>query len=105
MHILSKSGCIKNRFRKWMYIFYDKRGIYDKKNLINIRKFGENINNIIKKINSKLIYSKKYLIAKKNSTQQKAFNFFYLKVISVSEILIDSVYRKNEPYYPKVFQK
>ena len=69
MHILSKSGCIKNRFRKWMYIFYDKRGIYDERNLINIRKFGENINNIIKKINSKLIYSKKYLIAKKNSTQ------------------------------------
>ena len=43
---------------------------------------GEKVDYIIKKINSELIYSKKYLIAKKK-TQRKR------KVIPVQVILID----------------
>ena len=37
----------------------------------------ERVNNVIivKKFNDELIYSKKYLIAKKHSPQKKAYNF------------------------------
>ena len=37
----------------------------------------EKLNNIIKRINSKLIYNKKYLNLKRVSTQKKAFMFLY----------------------------
>ena len=38
---------------------------------------------------------------------QKTLNFqcFYRKVIPVAVILIDSVYKKDKNYYPKVFLK
>ena len=60
----------------------------------NIMKFGKKIGNIIKR---KLIVNL-YVIKiskswKKKSTQNKAFHV----------ILIDSVYKKYENYYPKVF--
>ena len=38
----------------------------------------EKLSNIIKKINCELIYSKKYLKLKKDSTEKKAFNVFTL---------------------------
>ena len=42
-------------------------------NCIEIR---EKVSNIIKKVNSKLIFHKKYIKAEKNSTQKKAFDVF-----------------------------
>ena len=39
-------------------------------------KILEKVGNLIKRINSELIYDKKYLKAKKNSSQKKAFNVF-----------------------------
>ena len=63
----------------------------------------EKVTNIIKKINSEPIYSKKYLITKKTFNTKESFQSFYRKVIPVPVILIDSLYRKDESYYPKVF--
>ena len=60
---------------------------------------------IIKKINSELIYSKKYLIAKKTFNIKESFQCFYRKVIPVLVILVDSVYRKDGNHYPKVLFK
>ena len=60
----------------------------------NIMKFGKKIGNIIKRkliVNLYVIKISKSL--KKKSTQNKAFHV----------ILIDSVYKKYENYYPKVF--
>ena len=54
----------------------------------------EKVSNIIKKVNSELIYSKKYLIAKKTFNANESFQCFYKRVIPVPVILIDSVYRK-----------
>ena len=36
----------------------------------------EKVNNTIEKTNSELIYSKKYLIAKKHATPKESFNVF-----------------------------
>ena len=58
----------------------------------------EKVSNIIEKeFNSELVYNKKYLKAKKINTKER-FHWVYAQVI-----LIDSVYRKDENYYPKVF--
>ena len=58
----------------------------------------EKISNIIKKINSELIFSKKCPIAYKTFNTQETFPCFYEKLIPVPVILIDSVYRKDENY-------
>ena len=34
---------------------------------------------------------------------KESFEFFYKKIIPVQEILIDSVYRRDENNYPEVF--
>ena len=57
-----------------------------KKILINILKFGKN---------SELIYNKKYLKAEKKLNTTESFQCFYIPII-----LIDSVSRKDEIYYP-----
>ena len=57
-----------------MYFMIKEENVFDK--YMNI---WEKVNNIEKKINSELIYSKKYLIAKKHSTQKKALNIFIEK--------------------------
>ena len=54
----------------------------------------EKFSYIIKKINSNLVYNKKYL---KINTKE-SFQCFYAPVI-----LIDSIYRKDENHSPKVF--
>ena len=69
-------------------------------------KFGKKVRIIIKKkINSELVYNKKYLKAEKINTKEN-FQCYYNNNIYVSNIpviLIDSVYAKNENYYAKVF--
>ena len=50
-----------------MYFMIKEENVLDK-----YMEIGEKVDYIIKKINSELIYSKKYLIAKKNSTQKKS---------------------------------
>ena len=65
----------------------------------------EKVSNIIKKINSEIIYSKKYLIAEKTFSTSESFKSFYRIVITVLVVLTDSVYTKDEKYYPKVFFK
>ena len=58
----------------------------------------EKVRNIIKKnFCSKLIYSKKYLKAKKENKHKKGFQCLYTPVI-----LIDPIYTEDENYYPKV---
>ena len=60
-------GTYKN-FDKNRYIYFLK----NKKFLINIMKFGKKVRIIIKKkINSKLVYNKKYLKAEKNQHKRK----------------------------------
>ena len=49
----------------------------------------ENVSNIIKKINSEGMSSKKYLITKKSFNTKENFTCFYRKVISGPVILID----------------
>ena len=60
----------------------------------------EKVSNIIKKINSELIYNKKYLKAEKRFNKRESFQCFYIPVI-----LLDSVYRKDRNYYPTIIQK
>ena len=95
--------------------------IFHPQMIIYKRKFGENtriyflikkenafikyvevlwkVRNIIKnKFNSELIYSKKYLKVEKNINSKRGFQCLYAPVL-----LIDSIYRKDENYYPKVF--
>ena len=77
-----------------MYVFcYKKWNFFDK--YINI---WEKVSNITKKNNSELIYNKKYLKFGKKFTKKESFQCFYIPVK-----LIDSVYRKDENCYPKVF--
>ena len=58
----------------------------------------EKVNNILqKKVKSKIIYDKKYLKAETRFNTNKTFHCFY-----IPEILLDSVYRKDGNYYPKV---
>ena len=63
-------------------------------------KTWENVSNIIKKIDSGLIYNKKYLKAEKRFNAKESFQCFYVPVI-----LFDSVYRKDRNYYLEVFLK
>ena len=58
-------------------------------------KFGNDNN---KKINSELIYNKKYLKAEKKSYNEKINTCIYISVI-----LIDSDYIKDKDYYPRMF--
>ena len=71
-----------------MYIFCDKK---IKKMLITIWKFGKRL---AIKWQKKLKKKKK----KKKINTKESFQCFYIPVI-----LIDSVYRKDENYYPQVF--
>ena len=71
-----------------MHVFFDKR-----RKSFNIMKFQKNLVISSKKINSNLVYNKKYL---KINTKE-SFQCFYAPVI-----LIDSIYRKDENYYLKV---
>ena len=57
----------------------------------------ERVSNIIeKKFKSELIYNKKYLKAERRFNTKESFQVFYIPVI-----LFDSVYRKDENFYPK----
>ena len=59
----------------------------------------EKVSNIIKtNFNSELIYNKKYIKAEERFNTKKSFHCFYIPLI-----LFDSVYRKDENCYPKVF--
>ena len=78
-----------------MYLFLNKR----RNVFIKYIEILEKVSNIIKsKFNSELIYSKKYLKAEKKINTKGGFQFLYATII-----LIDSIYRKYENYYPKVF--
>ena len=58
----------------------------------------EKVSNIIKnEFNSELIYSKKYLQTEKTHTKAS------FQCLFASIILIDSIYRKDQNYYPEVF--
>ena len=60
---------------------------------------SEKVSNLIKnKFNSEFMYNKKYLKAERKFNTKESFQCFYMLVI-----LIDSVYRKDENYYPQVF--
>ena len=50
--------------------------IKEEKFLINIIKIWEKVSNIIKKIDSELVYNKKCIKVETKSTQKKAFNVF-----------------------------
>ena len=74
-----------------MYVFLIK----DETLFGRYKKTWEKVSNIIKKeFNSELVYNKRYLKAKKNKTKER-FHWGCGRVI-----LIDSVYRKDENYYP-----
>ena len=72
--------------------------IKDEKFVDEYMKIWEKVSNAIKKNNSELVYNKKYLKAEKNINAKEILQCFYIPVI-----LIDSVYKKDEQYYPKVF--
>ena len=81
--------------------FDENRCIYfsikEEKSFIKYMENLEKVRNIIKKkFNSALIYSKKYLKAGEK-THKRRHSIF----ICTSNI--DSIYRKEENYYPKVF--
>ena len=78
-----------------MHVFYEKRiKVFDKYNEI-----WEKVSNIIKrKFNSELVYKKKYIKTESKTRTKECFQCFYTPVI-----VIDSVYRKVENYYLKVF--
>ena len=86
-----------------MYVFFDKT----RKTFDDFNNIWEKISNIIqKKINSELIYNKKYLKDEDKINTEKGFQCFYTSdtsIIPISIILIDLFYRKDENYYPKVF--
>ena len=79
-----------------MYLLFVKK----EKVFIKYMEILEKVRNIMKsKSNSELIYGKKYLKAEKNHTHAKGG----LQCLHAPLILIDSIYRKEENYYPKVF--
>ena len=84
-----------------MYFMIKEEKVFDK-----FMETWEKVSNMIKKkFNSERICSKKYLIAKKIFSTKESFQSFYRNVIRVPVILTDSVYRKDENYYPKVLFK
>ena len=76
-----------------MYFMIKDENFFDKYMTI-----WEKVSNIIKNINSELIYNKKYLKAEKRFNTKESFQWFYIPVI-----LFNSVYRKDGNHYPKVF--
>ena len=59
----------------------------------------EKVSNVIKnRFNSEIIYNKKYIKAEKKANTKESFQYFYILVT-----FIDSVYIKDENYYPKLF--
>ena len=54
----------------------------------------EKVSNMITKINSELIYNKKYLKAGKRFNTKESFQCFYIPVI-----LLDSLYKKDGNNY------
>ena len=77
-----------------MYFLTKEERVFDKYDEI-----WEKVSNIIKKeFDSNFVYNKKYLKAEKKIYTKENFQCFYKPVV-----LIDSVYRKDENYYPKVF--
>ena len=86
-----KSNMDVNNFEKQQY---ECEKFFHKHNEI-----WEKVSNIIEKeFNSELVYNKKYLKAEKKINAKKDFLH-----ICTKEIFIDSVYRKDKNYYPKVF--
>ena len=64
----------------------------------------EKVSNIIKnKFNNELTYSKKYFKVEKNKQINKTNTKGGFQCLYVPVLLIDSIYRKDENYYPKVF--
>ena len=102
IHILSKISAYRRDFDKTKCISFL---IKDEKLLEKYNEIWKNVSNIIKKeFDSKPVCNKKYLITNINT------NFHNSKIpkegpqcISVSVILIDSVYRKDKDYYLQVF--
>ena len=77
---------------KYMYFMIKEESVCDKYNEIR-----EKVSNIIKKeFNSKLVYNEKYIKAENKINTKEGIQCFYIPVT-----LIDSVYRKDENYYPK----
>ena len=73
-----------------MYVFHDK------KNEKHIDKYMT----IWEKVSDVIIYLKKYLKAEKRFNTKECFQCFYIPLI-----LLESVYRKDGNYNPKVFLK
>ena len=102
IHILSKISAYRRDFDKTKCISFL---IKDEKLLEKYNEIWKNISNISKKeFDSKPVCNEKYLITNINT------NFHNSKIpkegpqcISVSVILIDSVYRKDKDYYLQVF--
>ena len=84
IEIFDKNDC--------MYFMINNRKVFDKFNEI------WKVSNFIKKINSELVYNKKYIKRENKMNTKESLQCFYIPVM-----LIDSVYRKDENYYPKVF--
>ena len=80
---------------KCIYFMIKDEKVFDK----NMR-IWEKGSNIVKKINSELIYNKKYLKAKKRFNTKESFHCFYIPAI-----LFDSVFKKDGNYYSKAFLK
>ena len=70
---------------KCIYFMIKDEKVFDK----NMR-IWEKSSNIVKKINSELIYNKKYLKAKKRFNTKESFHCFYIPAI-----LFDSVFKKR----------
>ena len=68
-------------------------------------KIWEKVTNIIQKLMVNLYIVKNVSNSWKTFNTKETFQCFYRKVIPITVILIDSVYRKDENYYPKVFLK
>ena len=81
---------------KCIYFMIKDEKVFDK----NMR-IWEKSSNIVKKINSELIYNKKYLKAKKRFNTKESFHCFYIPAI-----LFDSVFKKRwELLFKSVFEK
>ena len=77
---------------KCIYFLIKEEKVLDKYN-----KICNKVGKIIKKTNSELVYNKKYIKGENKINTKESFQCFYIPVI-----FIDSVYKKDESYYPKV---
>lgn len=74
-------------------------------------RFGKKVNKIKKELDSEPLYNEIYLKTKTNSYNGKTNTSFYnnktakkgSQLIFLLLILIDSIFRKDESYYPLVF--